>query len=161
MTSLRHLALGCCVLSALAGMVRLFWPDNSFKPVINAVLALYIITAGVQMVRGLDWAGVAQELRSLPTDAQDLPDYSSYRRELALTASVEAVREVLQSAGINAAGRMAYVSSRRWISATNLPSKPCLPSMRALCRGALQEKSHDRPGVLGPAGGKAARCAGG
>ena len=92
MTSLRHLALGCCVLSALAGMVRLFWPDNSFKPVINAVLALYIITAGVQMVRGLDWAGVAQELRSLPTDAQDLPDYSSYRRELALTASVEAVR---------------------------------------------------------------------
>ena len=53
MTTLRHLALGCCVLSTLAGMLRLFWPENGFKPVINAVLALYIITAGVQMARGI------------------------------------------------------------------------------------------------------------
>ena len=41
MESFRHLALGCCVLSALAGMLRLFWPDNGFKSVINAVLVLY------------------------------------------------------------------------------------------------------------------------
>lgn len=53
MTSLRHLALGCCVISALAGMLRLFWPENSFKTVINAVLVLYILTAGVQMVAAL------------------------------------------------------------------------------------------------------------
>ena len=46
MESFRHLALGCCVLSALAGMLRLFWPDNGFKSVINAVLVLYILTAG-------------------------------------------------------------------------------------------------------------------
>ena len=44
MTSLRHIALGCCVLSALAGILRLFWPENGFKSVINAVLVLYILT---------------------------------------------------------------------------------------------------------------------
>ena len=47
MTSLRHIALGCCVLSALAGILRLFWPENGFKSVINAVLVLYILTVGV------------------------------------------------------------------------------------------------------------------
>ena len=55
MESFRHLALGCCVLSALAGMLRLFWPDNGFKSVINAVLVLYILTAGIQMLGGIDW----------------------------------------------------------------------------------------------------------
>ena len=52
MTSLRHIALGCCVLSALAGILRLFWPENGFKSVINAVLVLYILTVGVQLVHG-------------------------------------------------------------------------------------------------------------
>lgn len=135
MTSLRHLALGCCVLSALAGMVRLFWPDNSFKPVINAVLALYIITAGVQMVRGLDWAGVAQELRSLPTDVRDLPDYSSYRRELALTASVEAVREVLQSAGINAA--VSWQDGVCVITPVDIRDKSAIEALLAVNAGTL------------------------
>ena len=54
MTSLRHIALGCCVLSALAGILRLFWPENGLKSVINAVLVLYILTVGVQLVHGLD-----------------------------------------------------------------------------------------------------------
>ena len=54
MESFRHLALGCCVLSALAGMLRLFWPDNGFKSVINAVLVLYILTAGIQMLGGIE-----------------------------------------------------------------------------------------------------------
>ena len=125
MTSLRHLALGCCVLSALAGMVRLFWPDNSFKLVINAVLALYIITAGVQMVRGLDWAGVAQEL----------PDYSSYRRELALTASVEAVREVLQSAGINAA--VSWQDGVCVITPVDIRDKSAIEALLAVNAGTL------------------------
>ena len=43
--SIRHLALGCCVVSTAAGLLRVFWPDNGYKPVINAVLMLYIITA--------------------------------------------------------------------------------------------------------------------
>jgi len=82
MTSLRHIALGCCVLSALAGILRLFWPENGFKSVINAVLVLYILTVGVQLVHGLDWDGLVRELRSLP-DGQDTADYSDYSRELA------------------------------------------------------------------------------
>ena len=86
MTSLRHLALGCCVISALAGMLRLFWPENGFKTVINAVLVLYILTAGVQMVRGIDWHGLADELRNLPAGGSTA-DYEAYRRELALAAS--------------------------------------------------------------------------
>ena len=102
MTSLRHIALGCCVLSALAGMLRLFWPENGFKSVINAALVLYILTVGVQLVHGLDWDGLVRELRSLP-DGQDTADYSDYSRELALAASVDAVREVLRNAGINVA----------------------------------------------------------
>ena len=66
MESFRHLALGCCVLSALAGMLRLFWPDNGFKSVINAVLVLYILTAGIQMLGGIDWDSIVLTLRSLP-----------------------------------------------------------------------------------------------
>ena len=54
------------MLSALAGILRLFWPENGFKSVINAVLVLYILTVGVQMVHGLDWDGLVRELRSLP-----------------------------------------------------------------------------------------------
>ena len=90
MESFRHLALGCCVLSALAGMLRLFWPDNGFKSVINAVLVLYILTAGIQMLGGIDWDSIVLTLRSLPA-GQNRPsaDFSAYSRELGLTASVE------------------------------------------------------------------------
>ncbi len=63
------------MLSALAGILRLFWPENGFKSVINAVLVLYILTVGVQLVHGLDWDGLVRELRSLP-DGQDTADYS-------------------------------------------------------------------------------------
>lgn len=136
MTSLRHLALGCCTLSALAGMLRLFWPENSFKPVINAVLALYIITAGVQMVRGLDWRGVAQELRSLPTVGEtDAADYSAYSQELALAASVDAVREVLQGAGIEAA--VSLLDGVCIITPVDIRDKPAIESLLAVNAGAL------------------------
>ena len=97
MESFRHLALGCCVLSALAGMLRLFWPDNGFKSVINAVLVLYILTAGIQMLGGIDWDSIVLTLRSLPAgQSRPSADFSAYSRELGLTASVEAIREVLQ-----------------------------------------------------------------
>ena len=147
MTSLRHIALGCCVLSALAGILRLFWPENGFKSVINAVLVLYILTVGVQLVHGLDWDGLVRELRSLP-DGQDTADYSDYSRELALAAS------------LRSAGRMAYVSSHPWTRATSPPLRPCSPSMRGSCPGALRRMPHDRPGASGSAGRPAARSAG-
>ena len=83
MESFRHLALGCCVLSALAGMLRLFWPDNGFKSVINAVLVLYILTAGIQMLGGIDWDSIVLTLRSLPA-GQNRPsaDFSAYSLSL-------------------------------------------------------------------------------
>ena len=103
MESFRHLALGCCVLSALAGMLRLFWPDNGFKSVINAVLVLYILTAGIQMLGGIDWDSIVLTLRSLPAgQSRSSADFSAYSRELGLTASVEAVRELHHGAGNSA-----------------------------------------------------------
>jgi len=160
MTSLRHIALGCCVLSALAGILRLFWPENGFKSVINAVLVLYILTVGVQLVHGLDWDGLVRELRSLP-DGQDTADYSDYSRELALAASVDAVREVLRNAGINAA--VSWQNGVCVITPVDPRDKPAieaLPSMRGSCPGALRRLPHDRPGASGSAGRPAARSAG-
>ena len=52
MDAIRHVALGFCVISTIAGVIRIFWPENSFTSVINAILVLYIITAGLQLLRG-------------------------------------------------------------------------------------------------------------
>lgn len=134
MTSLRHIALGCCVLSALAGMLRLFWPENGFKSVINAVLVLYILTVGVQLVRGLDWDGLVWELRSLP-DGQDAADYSDYSRELALAASVDAVRAVLRNAGIDAA--VSWQNGVCVIAPVDPRDKPAIEALLAVNAGEL------------------------
>lgn len=103
MDALRHMALGCCVISTVAGMIRVFWPENSFAPVINAVLALYIITAGLQMIRGTNWQDLATEVYRLSSGTgQTTEDFSDYSRELGLSASAETIRNVLQQAGIQA-----------------------------------------------------------
>lgn len=136
MTTLRHLALGCCVLSTLAGMLRLFWPENGFKPVINAVLALYIITAGVQMSRGVDWGGILAELRALPADGgAGETDYSAYQQDVALLASAEAVREVLRTAGINAA--VSLEDGVCVITPVDVRDKDAITSLLAVNAGAL------------------------
>ena len=62
MDTLCHAALVCCILSALAGLVRTFWPQNGFKPVINAVLTLYIITSVLHAASGMNWQGFAPSL---------------------------------------------------------------------------------------------------
>ena len=134
MTSLRHLALGCCVISALAGMLRLFWPENSFKTVINAVLVLYILTAGVQMVRGIDWHGLADELRNLPAGGSTV-GYEADRRELALAASVDAVREVLRGAGIDAA--VSLQDGVCVITPVDIRDKAAIESLLAVNAGTL------------------------
>ena len=74
MESIRHVALGCCVISTVAGMIRIFWPENSLAPVINAVLALYIITAALQLVRGADWQSLAAELYALTAAETEMSD---------------------------------------------------------------------------------------
>lgn len=103
MDTIRHIALGCCVISTVAGMIRTFWPENSFAPVINAVLALYIITAALQMVRGTDWQMLAEEIFSLTaTETAQSEVYEQYSQELGLDVSVEAIQTVLEQAGVDA-----------------------------------------------------------
>ena len=136
MTTLRHLALGCCVLSTLAGILRLFWPENGFKPVINAVLALYIITAGVQMAHGIDWGGILAELRALPADGgAGETDYSAYQQDVALLASAEAVREVLRTAGIDAA--VSLEDGVCVVTPVDVRDKDAITSLLAVNAGAL------------------------
>src|SRR5699024_9016053 len=47
--TLRSIALGVCVLCAAGGVIQIFWPENGYKPVINTVLVLYIVTSVLQM----------------------------------------------------------------------------------------------------------------
>lgn len=103
METIRHMALGCCVISAAAGMIRMFWPENSFKPVINAVLAIYIVTAGLQVFRGADWQAMAAQLYRM-SDAAGVQseELSAYTEKLALEASAQALTEILKGAGIEA-----------------------------------------------------------
>lgn len=103
MTAVRSAAFGCCVLSTVAGLVRIFWPENGFKPVINAVLALYIITAVVQIVGGADWTGLAEKLTPAPGSAAlSEAEVDAYRRTLTEEAAVQALRDVLAAGGIEA-----------------------------------------------------------
>ena len=108
METIRHVALGCCVISTIAGMIRVFWPKNGFSAVINAVLVLYIVTAGLRMLRGADWKQLAAELYHMPAAAEKtVPDYTEYSRRLGREVSEAAVREALQNAGIDCVVQLA------------------------------------------------------
>ena len=108
MKTIRHVALGCCVISTIAGMIRVFWPKNGFSAVINVVLVLYIVTAGLQMLRGADWKQLTAELYHMPAAAEKtVPDYTEYSRRLGREVSEAAVREALQNAGIDCVVQLA------------------------------------------------------
>ena len=81
MDTLCHAALVCCILSALAGLVRTFWPQNGFKPVINAVLTLYIITSVLHAVSGLNWQNFAAQLQNFASQSAPGEDYTAYGAE--------------------------------------------------------------------------------
>lgn len=95
MDSLRHAAFGCCVLCAFAGMLRVFWPENGMKSVINMVLTLYIITSVVQFAAGTDWAGLSAELRGWTRQQAEIRDYTDF-------GLVQTVQTGLNQAGISA-----------------------------------------------------------
>ncbi len=104
MAAVRSAAFGCCVLSTVAGLVQIFWPENGFKPVINAVLALYIITAAVQIVRAANWADLAVQLApAMDSAAASEAEVDTYRRTLTEEAAAQALRDVLTASGIEAA----------------------------------------------------------
>lgn len=102
MDSLRHFALGCCLLCALAGVVRIFWPENGTKPVINTVLLLYIVASVVPMARGADWPALAAELRGWARGGAEVPEYRAYADALAEQASAAALEALLAEQGITA-----------------------------------------------------------
>ena len=104
MAALRSAAFGCCVLSTVAGLVRVFWPENGFKPVINAVLALYIITAGMQIVRGTNWADLAaQGGGGAGWGGAAVAEGVALRLSRRVVAAALALRDVLSASGMDAA----------------------------------------------------------
>lgn len=101
MDTLRRIALGVCVLCVVGGIVQIFWPENSGKPVINTALVLYIIASVLQIgpeqggrLPEIDWTPQSEETVSAP--------YLAYAEELALETSVRAVGQLLEEAGIEA-----------------------------------------------------------
>lgn len=99
MDTLKNLALGICILCAAGGVIQIFWPDNSYKPVINTVLVLYIITSVLQM-RGVGTWQVPELNWQDPNS--DNTDYKEYAAQLAQEASVQALQDILQEQDIDA-----------------------------------------------------------
>ena len=99
MDTLKNLALGICILCAAGGVIQIFWPDNSYKPVINTVLVLYIITSVLQM-RGVG-TGLVPELNWQDPNSDNM-DYREYAAQLAQEASVQALQDILQEQDIDA-----------------------------------------------------------
>ena len=102
MTQIKQFALSCCLLCALGGVVRIFWPENRFKPVINAVLLLYIVASVLPVWSGADWQGLTAALRGWAKGAAAV-DYSAYAAELGRKAAADAIAAQLQAHGITAA----------------------------------------------------------
>ena len=100
MDTLCHAALVCCILSALAGLARTFWPQNGFKPVINAVLTLYIITSVLHAVSGLNWQNFDAQLQNFASQSAPGEDYTAYGAELAMQESAAALQKLLRQSGI-------------------------------------------------------------
>ena len=99
MDTLKNLALGICILCAAGGVIQIFWPNNSYKPVINTVLVLYIITSVLQM-RGVGTWQVPELNWQDPNS--DNTDYREYAAQLAQEASVQALQDILQEQDIDA-----------------------------------------------------------
>ena len=133
MDTLCHAALVCCILSALAGLVRTFWPQNGFKPVINAVLTLYIITSVLHAVSGMNWQGFAAQLQNFASQSAPGEDYTAYGAELAMQESAAALQKLLRQSGIESvvqpqAGMCGWFTRR-----TGNRRKPCCKILRGTC----------------------------
>ncbi len=102
MQILRQTALGVCLLCAAAGIIRIFWPDNRFKPVINTVLLLYILTSVLQMGTQTDWHAVASEIGGFQPTTASPADFSEYEAQLSRQTSLSALQNLLEQNGIQA-----------------------------------------------------------
>ncbi len=98
----RQMALGICLLCAAAGMIRIFWPDNHFKPVINTVLMLYILTSVLQSNVKADWNAIAGEITLYDPSSASSTDLTEYQEQLGLEVSVQALQELFRRRNIEA-----------------------------------------------------------
>lgn len=98
----RQMALGICLLCAAAGMIRIFWPDNHFKPVINTVLMLYILTSVLQSNVKADWNAIAGEITRYDSSSASSTDLTEYQEQLGLEVSVQALQELFRRRNIEA-----------------------------------------------------------
>lgn len=105
MDTIRHLSLGGCLLCAIAGMIRVFWPENSFKSVINTVLVLYILASVAPLALNANWNNLGQQLRSWARNdfsGFDVPAYEEYAVYVGQQASANAIETQLRAQGISA-----------------------------------------------------------
>lgn len=114
MQALRNLALGICVLCTVGGVIQIFWPDNSYKPVINTMLVLYIITSAVQMPASGHWQMPRLDLTSFSSDT-DTEDYRQYAFELSGEASAQALQNILLEQGVVARVNISDGSCQVWL----------------------------------------------
>mgnify|MGYP001861472920 FL=1 len=95
MDAIRQMALGVCVLCVAGGILQIFWPDNGYKPVINTVLVLYIVTSVLQMrpsggrLPQINWDAMPEQA--------DVSDYQQYAERLAVESSVQALARLLRA----------------------------------------------------------------
>lgn len=82
-------------------MIQIFWPDNSYKPVINTVLVLYIITSAVQIPASGRWQLPQLDLPS-SFAGSDTEDYQQYALALSDEASAQALQSLLEEQGVEA-----------------------------------------------------------
>ena len=101
MQTLRNLALGICVLCTVGGVIQIFWPDNSYKPVINTVLVLYIITSAVQIPSAGHWQLPHPDLSAFDSGSA-MSDYQQYALVLSGEASAQALQNLLEEQGVEA-----------------------------------------------------------
>ena len=133
MDTLCHAALVCCILSSLAGLVRTFWPQNGFKPVINAVLTLYIITSVLHAVSGLNWQNFAAQLQNFASQSAPGEDYTAYGAELAMQESAAALQKLLRQSGIESVVQPQACMCGWFTRRTGNRRKPCCKILRGTC----------------------------
>lgn len=144
MQMIRQTALGVCLLCAIAGMIRIFWPDNHFKPVINTVLLLYILTSVLQTGRETDWNAVAKGIGGFSPQTPSSADLTAYEEQLGLDVSVMALETLLEEKGITA---------NLSIQDGTLHVTLAQESDRSAAQSLLEENSGTLPFVLETEGG--------
>lgn len=78
MEKIRYFAWSVCVCCILAGVVKAVWPESSLKPVINAILVLYIVAAALEGLPQLSAGEIRRTVEQLPLQGETPGDYSDY-----------------------------------------------------------------------------------